>query len=162
MSCNIRLPLLISIKLFFLFFLTFDFAFSKGDLTKQQAIELKVFLKGEIGKIHYFEPSVLKFETGKLYILTLTNISDSKHYFSSVGFTNSIYTRKIQLIRNKKKIAEIKGLIREVEIFPNNSLQWWFVPIKTGTFNDLICHVKDEETGNVHSEMGMRGTIIID
>ena len=105
---------------------------------------------------------MLKFETGKLYTLKLINTSDSKHYFSSHGFTNSIFTRKIQIVKNKKKIAEIKGKINEVEVFPGNTIEWWFVPIKTGEFNDLYCGIKDKKTGVSHSEMGMMGTIIIE
>ena len=145
-----------------IFFLNFEKSFSKGDLTRQKPVELEVFLKGIQGKTHYYDPSVLKFKTGKLYKLKLINVSESKHYFSSTNFSNSIFTRKIQLIVDKKKTAEIKGIIHEVEIFPGNTLEWWFVPIKTGKFIDLFCHIKDEETGKIHAEMGMRGTIIID
>ena len=60
------------------------------------------------------------------------------------------------------KIAEIKGNINEVEIFPKNELEWWFVPIKTGKFNDLFCYLKDKKSGKSHAEMGMTGTIIIE
>ena len=47
----------------FILFLVFNFSksFSKGDLTRQKAIEVEVNLKGEIGKFHFFEPSTLKF-----------------------------------------------------------------------------------------------------
>ena len=95
-------------------------------------------MKGKKGSVHYFEPSVLKFETGKLYKLEIKNISDSKHYFTSSDFVNSIFTRKVQVIKGKDKIAEIKGYIREVEVFPKNIVEWWFVPLKTGTFDDLF------------------------
>ena len=94
--------------------------------------------------------------------MKLINTSDSKHYFSSAGFVNSIFTRKVQVVKNNEKIAEIKGHVNEVEIFPKNTLEWWFVPVKTGTFNDLFCNVKDQITGNSHEDMGMIGTIIIE
>ena len=77
--------------------LTLKNSFSKGDLTRQKAIEVEVKLKGETGKVHFFEPSTLKFETGKLYKLKIQNLSDSKHYFTSEKFSNSIFTRKIQI-----------------------------------------------------------------
>ena len=118
---------------------------AKGDLTRQKPISIEVLLKGSSGEFHYYEPSLLRFETGKLYKLKLKNLSDSKHYFTSKEFADSIFTRKIQVNKNKEKIAEIKGNILEVEIFPNNTLEWWFVPIKTGVFDDLNCKVIDNK-----------------
>ena len=76
-------------KYFFLFFLIFLTLFTasksngKGDLTRQKPISIEVLLKGSSGEFHYYEPSLLKFETGKLYKLKLINLSDSKHYFTS-------------------------------------------------------------------------------
>ena len=134
----------------------------KGDLTRQKPISIEVLLKGSSGEFHYYEPSILKFDTGKLYKLKLKNLSDSKHYFTSKEFADSIFTRKIQVNKNKEKIAEIKGDILEVEIFPNNILEWWFVPIKTGVFDDLNCKVIDNKINKSHAEMGMRGKIIIE
>ena len=131
------------------------------DLTRQTPIEKTVFLKGKIGLNHFYEPSELIFYTGKLYKLIIKNVSDSKHYFGSDLFAKSIFTRKIQLTKNNNKIAEIKGIINEVEVWPNEALEWWFIPIKTGIFLDLKCNVKDKETQLIHSEMGMKGKIII-
>ena len=142
--------------------LTLKNSFSKGDLTRQKAIEVEVKLKGETGKVHFFEPSTLKFETGKLYKLKLLNLSDSKHYFTSEKFSNSIFTRKIQINKNNSKIAEVKGIIKEVEVFPDNIVEWWFIPLKTGEFDDLFCKIKDKITKKTHEEMGMRGKIIIE
>ena len=133
-----------------------------GDLTKQKPIEMNVQLNGEEGKVHFFSPNILIFKTGKLYKLKIRNISKSKHYFSSLNFSKSIFTRKIQINKNDKKVAEVKGNISEIEVFPNNEVEWWFVPIKTGEFDDLICSVKDLQTNKKHSEMGMVGKIIIE
>jgi len=155
-------------KYFFLFFLIFLILFTasksngKGDLTRQKPISIEVLLKGSSGEFHYYEPSLLKFETGKLYKLKLINLSDSKHYFTSKKFADSIFTRKIQVNKDLEKIAEIKGKISEIEIFPNNTLEWWFVPIKTGVFDDLNCKVIDKTIDKSHAEMGMRGKIIIE
>ena len=134
----------------------------KGDFTKQNPVIIEVLLKGNSGEVHYYEPSLIKFETGKLYMLKLKNLSDSKHYFTSKEFAESIFTRKIQVNKDLEKIAEIKGNIHEVEIFPNNTLEWWFVPIKTGVFEDLYCKVIDKKINKSHAEMGMRGKIIIE
>jgi len=156
-------------KLNFLIFLLFlfsfslsDKSFSKGDLTRQKPVEVEVLLNGKIGETHFYDPSVLKFETGKLYKLKIKNISDSKHYFSSINFSNSVFTRKIQVMKNNNKIAEIKGKIEAVEVFPENTLEWWFIPIRTGEFDDLFCEVKDKKSGKIHAEMGMKGQIIIE
>ena len=134
---------------------------SSIDLTRQTPIEKTVFLKGKIGLNHFYEPSELIFYTGKLYKLIIKNVSDSKHYFGSDLFAKSIFTRKIQLTKNTNIVAEIKGIINEVEVWPNEALEWWFVPVKTGIFLDLKCNVKDKKSQLNHSEMGMKGKIII-
>ena len=115
-----------------------------------------------MGENHYFEPNILNFSTGKLYKLEIINKSDSKHYFSSSEFSKSIFTRKVQVLKKGEKISEIKGNIFEIEVFPKNIVEWWFIPIKSGKFNDLECLVKDEIAKKTHAEMGMIGTIIID
>ena len=77
-------------------------------------------------------------------------------------FSNSIFTRKIQINKNNSKVAEVKGIIKEVEVFPHNIVEWWFVPLKTGEFDDLFCKIKDKITDKTHEEMGMKGKIIIE
>ena len=70
------------------------------DLTRQEPIEKIIYFKGELGQHHYYEPNELTFHTGKLYRLILSNVSDSKHYFSSSLFARAIFTRKIQINYN--------------------------------------------------------------
>ncbi|MGL1958386.1 MAG: hypothetical protein OCD00_13825 [Colwellia sp.] len=128
---------------------------AKGDLTKQTPIEIKVIL-GDKNNAMMFSPSTIEFETGKLYKLILENQGPVKHYFSSDGLSQSVLTRKIQVNdASGTAIAEIKGTIREIEVYPGFQAQWWFVPVKAGTFNDLRCSIKG------HAEAGMTGTIII-
>ena len=149
------------INIFIVLLINVPFKSHSADLTRQKEIEKIVLLKGEQGKIHFYEPNELVFNTGKLYKLIIKNESDSKHYFTSTLFAKSIFTRKVQVSLNNKKVAEIKGIINNVEVWPNHQLEWWFVPIKTGVFKDLYCNVKDTKTNLSHANMGMTGTIII-
>ena len=145
---------------FFISLYCLNFSLSQ-DLTRQDPIKKIVYFKGVSGESHYYEPNELVLETGKLYKLKLINHSDSKHYFSSSSFSKSIFTRKIQVNFDGKKLAEVKGIINEVEVWPNQEIEWWFVPIKTGRLEDLFCNVVDEKSGVRHVDMGMQGTIII-
>ena len=134
-----------------------------GNLAGQQPIEVTVDL-GKPGQ-HVFEPSQLKFETGKLYKLILRNPSDAPHYFTSHAFSQMIFTRKVQVtqIRDGKSVtlAEFKGAIREVEVYPGHSAEWWFVPVATGRVTDLQCGIRDKD-GKSHAEHGMVGEIVIE
>ena len=134
-------------------------AYSAGDLTKQVPIEVRVEL-GTADGAHTFVPNDLSFETGKLYKLVLTNPSKIKHYFTSAGFAARVYTRKVQVVDEKGTKAEIKGLINEIEVYPGGMVEWWFVPVATGEFDDLHCRIKDGD-GRTHADKGMTGTISI-
>ena len=149
--------------LIIIFTITFfsNFIIAKGDLTKQKPITIEVNFQQDLNDSYYYEPSELVFETGKLYKLKLINKTDVKHYFTSNSFSNSIFTRKIQVLSKNKKIAEIKGKISEVEVFPFEEMEWWFVPIKTGVFDDLYCKILNKKNNLTHQEMGMIGKIII-
>ena len=130
-------------------------AIPAGDLTKQDPIEIKVLLGDSKGSLR-FSPAQLSFETGKLYKLVLHNASSLKHYFSSAGLARSVFTRKAQVLgADGKTIAEIKGMIREVEIYPGGTAEWWFVPIQTAELQDLKCTIAG------HTEAGMVGAISI-
>ena len=130
-------------------------AYSKGDLSAQQPITVDVQLSNQQGEMKFF-PDTLKFETGRLYKLVITNSSADKHYFSSDKFAQSIYTRKVQVISGKSKVsAEIKGAVREIEVYPGDTAEWWFVPVKTGAITDLKCVIPG------HAAAGMQGNINI-
>jgi uncharacterized cupredoxin-like copper-binding protein len=126
-----------------------------GDLTAQPPVEVKVLL-GDKGNALRFVPDRLLLETGKLYKLVLHNPSSMAHYFSSEGLSRAVFTRKVQVLgQDGKTVAEIKGTILEIEVFPGGTAEWWFVPVRTATLNDLKCTIKG------HSEGGMVGGITI-
>ena len=134
-----------------------------GNLAKQQPIEVRLDLgKDGIDKHRYY-PDKLVFETGKLYKLVVHNPSNSKHYFTSLGLAGKVYTRKVQVMDDlgagAKAIGEIKGAIREIEVYPGGTAEWFFVPVATGIV-ELGCGIKDKD-GKTHAEKGMHGTITI-
>ena len=134
-----------------------------GNLAGQQPIEITVDL-GKPGQ-HVFEPRQLKFETGKLYKLIMRNPSNDPHYFTSHAFTGMIFTRKVQVtqVRDGKTVtlAEFKGAIREVEVYPGQTAEWWFVPVATGRVTDLRCGIVGSD-GKTHADHGMVGEIVIE
>lgn len=134
-------------------------AHSKGDLTKQEPVVVNVELGTSKGE-HRFAPNHLTFETGRLYKVVLVNPSKTKHYFTSHGLAKSVFTRKVQVVDEGGTKAEIKGTISEIEVYPGGHAEWWFVPVATGTFSDLHCHIKDAD-GQSHVQKGMTGTIEI-
>jgi uncharacterized cupredoxin-like copper-binding protein len=148
----------------FAIFLFNSSAFGGGDLSKQKHITVRVDLGKDGTDKHKFYPDHLTLETGKLYKLVLHNPSNSKHYFTSLGLAGKVYTRKVQVMDDlgagAKTIAEVKGAIREIEVYPGGTSEWWFVPVATGTITDLSCSIKDKD-GKTHAEKGMTGKITI-
>jgi uncharacterized cupredoxin-like copper-binding protein len=139
------------------FCLAVPFASAKaaGDLTQQEPVEIRVALGSEKNALRFF-PETISLETGKLYRLVLSNPSPQKHYFSSAGMAQAVFTRKVQVNGiDGKVIAEVKGEVREIEVYPGGTAEWWFVPVKTGSFNDLRCTIPG------HGEGGMIGSINI-
>jgi uncharacterized cupredoxin-like copper-binding protein len=134
-----------------------------GDLSRQEPIEITV----EFGKPgqHAFVPNKLRFETGKLYKLILRNPSSDPHYFTSHAFTQLIYTRKVQVVQNRDgkmtSLAEFKGAIREIEVYPGQTAEWWFVPVAAGRATDLRCGIVGAD-GKSHADHGMVGEIVIE
>ena len=127
-----------------------------GDLTAQKPALLTVELGDPKGALR-FSPDTLRLETGKLYQLRLVNPSGVAHYFGSEKLAAAVYTRKVQVNgADGKPRAEIKGHVREIEVFPGASAEWWFVPVKTGTLTDLRCTIAG------HTEAGMVGRIVIE
>jgi uncharacterized cupredoxin-like copper-binding protein len=137
--------------------------FAGGNLAKQTPIEVRVDLGKDGVETHKYYPDNLTFETGKLYKLVIHNPSNSKHYLTSLGLASNVYTRKVQVMddlgKGAKTIGEIKGAIREIEVYPGGTTEWWFVPVATGVF-DMECGIKDKD-GKTHAEKGMHGKITV-
>ncbi len=123
-------------------------AWGAGDLSGQQPIEVRLQLGTQANEL-VFVPRSLTFETSRLYKLILTNPSPQAHYFTSLPFAAAVWTRKVET-----HDAEVKGAIREIEVLPRGEVEWFFVPVQTGTF-ELYCHRPG------HREAGMVGTLTI-
>lgn len=97
-----------------------------------------------------FIPSELSFKRNIPYRLIIKNDGKEKHYFVSEGFFEAIALRKVQ-----SSDGEVKApYITAVEVYPEKSMEIYFVPDKVGTY-DLIC------TTEGHAERGMKGKIEI-
>lgn len=96
-----------------------------------------------------FFPNQLEFRTGQKYKLTLTNPSHSKHYFTAKDFADNSWTQKVEAGQ-----VEVKGAIHELELRPGATAEWFFVPMKSGTY-ELHCSVPG------HQAAGMVGEIIL-
>ena len=136
-----------------------------GDLSRQQPIVVVVELGRPDGS-HAFQPTQLRFETGKLYRLVLRNVSRDPHYFTSEAFADRIFTRKVQVTQRQPDgsdvtLAEFKGPIREIEVYPGHAAEWWFVPVATGRITDLRCGIVGAD-GRTHAQHGMVGEIVIE
>ncbi|NMF58300.1 cupredoxin domain-containing protein [Pseudanabaena yagii] len=118
------------------------------DFTKQQAIAVNVSLSNAANELK-FTPDRFTFNAGKRYKLILSNPSGMKHYFTSKDFADAVWTQNV-VAGN----VEIKGNVRELELKPNATAEWTFVPIKSGTY-ELHCAIAG------HTEAGMRGSITI-
>lgn len=134
-----------------------------GNLAGQEPIVVTVEL-GRPGE-HAFVPNRLRFETGKLYKLVLKNPSNDPHYFTSHAFSQMVFTRKVQVTQARDgktvTLAEFKGAIREIEVYPGQSAEWWFVPVATGRVTDLRCGISGSD-GKTHADHGMVGEIVIE
>jgi uncharacterized cupredoxin-like copper-binding protein len=138
-------------------------ALAVGDFTQQQPIEVRVDLGTKKGE-HVFVPNYLELETGKLYKLVLYNPDKGPHYFTSFGLANRVFTRKVQVMSGagvgSKPISEVKGAIREIEVYPGGTTEWWFVPVQAGKIDDLQCTIKHKD-GTTHAQHGMVGIVDI-
>ncbi len=127
-------------------------AYGAGDLTRQEPTRVTMVLGNAKGE-HRFSPDSLTLETGKLYVLRLENPSANEYYFGSQGLADAVYSRKVVVLGAEAKVlAEVYGPVRRVELKPGAVVEWWFLPVRTGRFEDVM-------STRSHTEAGMRATI---
>lgn len=128
--------------------------FAAGDLSRNNP-EQVIIEMGSTTEGMYFKPNHLEFETGKAYKIVLRNIDSIKHEIYAAEFSEKSFTRKVEIIKDKKFLAEIKGNITEIEVGPYAEVEWFVVPVQTGKNLDFVCALPG------HKEAGMFGTIDI-
>ena len=115
---------------------------------RQEAIPMTVELGSPENRLKFY-PDTLQFKVGKLYKLTLTNSSPLKHYFTAKDFADVVWTRKVDVAG-----VEVKGKVSELELKPEATADWVFIPEKAGEY-DLKCAVPG------HEPAGMVGKLIV-
>jgi uncharacterized cupredoxin-like copper-binding protein len=129
--------------------------FAAGDLSRNSPEEVLIEM-GSNQHGMYFRPNHLEFETGKAYKIVLKNMDAIKHELEGGEFAEKVFTRKVEVKDDKgNMLAEIKGSVREVEVGPKSTVEWYIVPIQTGENLAMECALSG------HREAGMTGTITI-
>ena len=130
-------------------------AWSAGDLSRAD-VETVILEMGSNDNGMYFKPSHLDFDTGKAYEIVLKNPDKIKHEAETAEFAEKVFARKVEVKSpSGELVAEIKGAIREVEVGPGGEVEWFVVPVQTGTALAMECPLEG------HREAGMHGTITI-
>ena len=138
--------------------------YAAGDLSRQQPIEVTVDL-GKPGQ-HVFEPQQTPVRDRQaLQADPAQPQRRSALLHLAQFFSQMVWTRKVQVVqvRDGKPVtlAEFKGAIREIEVYPGTRAEWWFVPVAAGRTADLQCGITDKD-GKSHAELGMVGEIVIE
>ncbi len=130
-------------------------ALARGDLSRENLVEVQIRMGTADGKM-YFRPDQISLETGKAYKLVLINEDVQKHELEAEDFVDRIFTRKLEVMGpDGQMIAEIKGPVREVEINAKGHVDWYLVPVQTGTDIEMVCGIAG------HKQAGMKGKITI-
>ncbi len=129
---------------------------AEGDLSRANVIDVVIEM-GSNDDGMYFSPNNYEFVTGQAYKLVLTNVDEIKHEIALNGMGERIFTRKIEASDAEGNlITEVKGAIREVEVGPGMTVEWFIVPVQT---TDEPVEITCEIPG--HYESGMFASAVI-
>lgn len=131
-------------------------AMAEGDLSRANVIDVTIEM-GSNDAGMYLKPDNYEFVTGQAYKLILVNVDEIKHEIALSEMGEKIFTRKVEIQdKDGNLVAEIKGTIREVEVGPKQTVEWFIVPIQT---TDEPVEITCELPG--HYEAGMHASAII-
>lgn len=109
-----------------------------GDLTRQEPIVLTLQVACDATPPR-FSPEALTLESGRLYALRLMNGGSKPCYFGSQALADAVYSRKVvALDATGRTVAEVYGPIRRIEVAAGHAVEWWFLPVRTGRFDDVM------------------------
>ena len=129
---------------------------AEGDLSRANVIEVHMEM-GSNDDGMYLKPNHYDFVTGQAYKLIMTNVDEIKHELALNEMVEKIFTRKVEASdKDGNLITEVKGAIREVEVGPGQTVEWFFVPIQPVDAAEITCEI----TG--HYEAGMFATASIE
>ncbi len=130
-------------------------ALAVGDLSRANVITVYMEM-GSNGDGMYLSPNHYEFETGQAYKLVITNVDKIKHELALNEMYERIFTRKVQVEdADGNLVTEVKGSIWEVEVGPNQIVEWYFVPVQTMDETEITCELPG------HYEAGMFATVVI-
>ena len=130
-------------------------ALAGGDLSRANVITVPIELGSADGGM-YVRPNTFEFVTGQAYKLSLVNVDVIKHELALNEMGERIFTRKVQIDdADGNLVAEIKGQIREIEVGPGKTVDWYIVPIQTLDESQITCELEG------HMEAGMWATVTI-
>jgi uncharacterized cupredoxin-like copper-binding protein len=129
---------------------------AEGDLSRANVIDVTIEM-GSNDDGMYLKPDHYEFVTGQAYKLILVNVDEIKHEIALNEMGERIFNRKVQIEDDAGNlVAEIKGSIREVEVGPKQTVEWYIVPVQsTGGPVEITCELPG------HLEAGMHATAII-
>lgn len=131
-------------------------ALAEGDLSRADITEIVIEMGSVNPKVMYFKPDHIELETGKAYKIVFENTDKIKHEFDAGELASIVFTRKVEVVdADGEMISEIKGNIREIEVAGGHTVEWFIVPIQTGTDIPVVCAIED------HAELGMVGTVTV-
>ncbi len=133
------------------------------DGAQEKALRVLLTLGREGDKKRLFHLGRLVLEAGKYYTLVIHNPSMEVHEFDAPGLMSAAWSSSVKILdsygESAHPVAEIVGKPAEIEVFPGSSVEWTFVPIVRGSY-DMLCDIQDQ-SGKTHTEMGMKGTIVV-
>lgn len=136
-------------------------AVEENTAIKSQRVVL--FLGSESNQKRLFYPDGLIFEKGKSYTLVIENPSNEIHEFDAPGLAATSKSSQVKVLvgygGTALPVATVVGKPDEMIVNSGGSVEWTFIPAKAGTY-EMICDVLDK-SGKTHTELGMKGMIVV-
>jgi len=85
------------------------------------------------------------------------------HEFDAPDLVAAVWSSRVKVLNDIGEsaypVATVVGKPAEIEVFPGSSVEWTFVPVAVGNYG-MLCDIQDQ-SGKTHTEMGMKGVIVV-